>query len=111
MGRVHEEITEALRSFIEAQHLFFVATAPLSDAGHINVSPKGLDCFRVLSERRVAYLDMTGSGNETSAHLLENGRITILFCAFTGPPQVLRLYGTGRAVLPGDDGWSDLRPE
>ncbi|HET7233859.1 MAG TPA: pyridoxamine 5'-phosphate oxidase family protein [Longimicrobium sp.] len=110
MGKVVECITEELRAFIEAQPLFFVATAPLSPAGHVNLSPKGLDCFRVLSPTRVAYLDLTGSGNETAAHLQENARITFMFCAFGGPPRILRLYGTGGVVLPGHTQWAELAP-
>ena len=108
MGKVHPAITPELASFIEAQPLFFVATAPLSASGHVNLSPKGLDCFSVLSGDRVAYLDLTGSGNETAAHLMENGRITIMFCAFEGPPRILRLYGAGSVVLPGDARWGEL---
>jgi hypothetical protein len=108
MGKVHEHITEPLRAFIAQQHLFFVATAPLDAEGHINLSPKGLDCLRVLSENRVAYLDLTGSGNETAAHLMDNGRITLMFCAFSGAPNIVRLYGRGRAILPGDPEWEAL---
>jgi hypothetical protein len=110
MGKVVEEITDELRAFIQAQPLFFVGTAPLAADGHVNLSPKGLDCLRVLGPHRVAYLDLTGSGNETSAHLAQNGRITLMFCAFGGPPRILRLYGRGATVLPGDAGWDDLRP-
>lgn len=105
MGKFHDSIKPAHREFIEKQHLFFVATAPLSAEGHVNVSPKGLDCFRVLSEHEVAYMDLISSGNETSAHTLENGRITIMFCSFEGAPNILRLYGKGRAVLPGTPDW------
>jgi len=108
MGKVAECITGELQAFIEAQPLFYVATAPLSPAGHVNLSPKGLDCFRVLSPGRVAYLDLTGSGNETAAHLQENARITFMFCAFGGPPRILRLYGTGGVVLPGQPRWAEL---
>lgn len=93
---------------MERQHIFFVATAPLDTEGRINLSPKGLDTFRVLSEHRVAYMDFIGSGNETSAHLLENGRVTFMFCAFEGPPNILRLYGKGHAVLPGSADWDAL---
>lgn len=107
MGRVVACITPELKAFIEAQPLFFVATAPLSGEGHVNLSPKGLDCFRVLSPSRVAYLDLTGSGNETAAHLRENGRITFMFCAFAGPPRILRLYGAGEVVLPGSEAWEE----
>ena len=111
MGKTYDYVTPDLREFILAQKVFFVATAPLDAGGHVNLSPKGLDCFRVLSERRVGYLDLTGSGNETSAHLAENGRITFMFCAFDGPPNVLRLYGRGRTVLPGTPEWDALAPQ
>jgi hypothetical protein len=111
MARVHDSITPDLRAFIEAQRVFFVASAPLAADGHVNLSPKGLDSLRVLGDDRVAYLDLTGSGNETSAHLAENGRITIMVCAFEGPPRILRLFGTGRVMLPGDDGWDGLAAE
>jgi hypothetical protein len=108
MGKFYQSITEKLAEFIRAQPLFFVATAPLGAEGHVNLSPKGLDSFRVLGPNRVAYLDLTGSGNETSAHLAENGRVTFMFCAFSGPPNILRLYGRGRTVLPGDGAWDEL---
>ena len=109
MAKTFDSITPELRAFIEAQPLFFVATAPLSAGGHVNLSPKGYDTLRVLDANRVAYLDLTGSGNETSAHLLENGRVTFMFCAFDGAPKIVRLYGRGRTVLPGDEGWDELR--
>ena len=108
MGKTYENITPELREFIERQRMFFVATAPLEARGHVNVSPKGLDSLRVMGEKRVAYLDLTGSGNETSAHLEENGRITLMFCAFAGDPKILRLYGRGRTILAGADGWGEL---
>ena len=108
MGKTYENITPELREFIERQRMFFVATAPLEARGHVNVSPKGLDSLRVMGEKRVAYLDLTGSGNETSAHLEENGRITLMFCAFAGDPKILRLYGRGRTILAGADGWAEL---
>jgi hypothetical protein len=110
MGKVLDSIDSRTAAFIAAQPLFFVATAPLDAGGHINVSPTGLDCFRVLGPHRVAYLDLTGSGNETSAHLHENGRVTFMFCAFNGKPMILRLYGRGRTVLPDAGEWHDLRP-
>lgn len=110
MAKVFDEITPELREFIAAQPLFFVGSAPLAGDGHINLSPKGLDCFRVLTPHRVGYLDLTGSGNETSAHLLENGRITFMFCAFSGAPNILRLYGRGRVVLPNTTDWEMLYP-
>lgn len=108
MAKLYDVITADLADFIAKQPVFFVASAPLAAHGHVNLSPKGLDCLRVLSERQVAYMDLTGSGNETSAHLAENGRITFLFCAFEDAPQILRLYGQGRVVLPGDDEWETL---
>ena len=108
--KTYPEITKPIGKFITQQHLFFVASAPLGPDGHVNLSPKGLDCFHILSPQRVAYLDMIGSGNETSAHLLENGRITFMFCAFDGPPNILRLYGRGRTVLPGTPEWKELSP-
>ncbi|MBN8246355.1 MAG: pyridoxamine 5'-phosphate oxidase family protein [Verrucomicrobia bacterium] len=101
MGSVLEEITPELQEWIAAQKLFFVATAPLSAEGHINASPKGGDSFRVLGPRRVAYLDFTGSGAETIAHLRENGRIVVMFCAFTGAPRIVRLHGRGEVVREG----------
>jgi hypothetical protein len=94
--------------FIRQQPVFFVASAPLSPDGHVNLSPKGYDTFAVLSPNEVAYLDLTGSGNETSGHVAENGRITFMFCAFTGPPQILRLYGRGEVVLPETAAWDEL---
>jgi len=110
MGKITDTILDHHKSFIEHQKMFFVATAPLTANGHINLSPKGLDSFRVLSPTRVAYMDITGSGNETSAHILENGRITFMFCAFDGPPNILRLYGKGYTVLPTDTDWKVLSP-
>jgi hypothetical protein len=108
MGRAFDEITEQMRQFIVQQHIFFVATAPLADVGRVNLSPKGYDSFRLLDSRRVAYLDLTGSGAETIAHLRENGRITFMFCAFDGKPNIVRLYGRGRTVRPGDVEWTEL---
>ena len=108
MAKIHDHITNDLRAFIAQQRVFFVATAPLSADGHVNLSPKGTDCFLVLGPARVGYMDLIGSGNETAAHTLENGRITFVFCAFDGPPNILRLYGTGRAVRPGDAEWDGL---
>ena len=109
MGKILDHLTPELQSFVERQHVFFVATAPL-EGGHVNLSPKGRDAFRVLAPGRVAYLDLTGSGNETSAHLLENDRITIMFCAFEGQPLILRLYGQGRAMLKDSTEWDELVP-
>ena len=106
--KVFETIDGKLQKFIEKQQMFFVATAPLNADGHVNLSPKGLDCFRVLSPNHVAYLDLTGSGNETSAHLHENGRITFMFCAFKGSPNIVRLYGHGTTILPEMSEWDAL---
>lgn len=108
MGKSNTQIEDHHREFIESQHLFFVSTAPLNAEGHINLSPKGLDSFRILSPTKVAYMDIVGSGNETSAHILENGRITFMFCAFDGQPKILRLYGKGYTVLPDDAEWPEL---
>lgn len=108
MGRVFDGIDDGLAAFIAAQRVFFVATAPRDPGGHVNLSPKGLDGLRVLDPLTVAFLDLTGSGVETIAHLRDAGRITILFCAFEGPPRILRLFGRGEAVLPGDAGFAAL---
>ncbi len=110
MAKLYDNITDDLAAFIRAQPLFFVASAPLDLHGHVNLSPKGLDCLRILSPQQVAYVDLTGSGNETSAHLVENGRITFMFCAFAGPPRILRLYGHGRVVLPSTAAWDEYAP-
>jgi Pyridoxamine 5'-phosphate oxidase len=110
MAKFFEDITEYMRKFIEAQHMFFIASAPLSAEGHVNVSPKGRDSLRILSNHSVAYLDLIGSGNETSAHMLENGRVTIMWCAYDGPPNIVRLFGKGRTVLPSDPEFAELRP-
>lgn len=106
MAKFYPEITAALQKFIAEQHIFFTASA--STTGHVNVSPKGIDTFRCLDSRSVAYLDLTGSGNETSAHLIENGRLTIMFCSFTQQPLILRLYGQGSVVRPRDAAWHEL---
>ncbi|MBO3090228.1 pyridoxamine 5'-phosphate oxidase family protein [Cellulomonas dongxiuzhuiae] len=109
MGKVHEHIGERMRAWLLAQHVFFVATAPSGPDGHVNVSPKGVGgTFAVLDERTVAYVDLTASGSETIAHLRENGRITLMFCAFEGPPDIVRLHGRGRFVTLYDDGFDDL---
>lgn len=109
MGKLYERIDDNLRTFIETQPVFFVATAPLDREGHVNVSPKGLHSLRVLDDRTVAYIDFVGSGAETIAHLRENGRITLMFCAFTGSPKIVRLHGRGLVVEPSDSGFSALR--
>jgi hypothetical protein len=110
VGKSYDAIDARLQSWLEAQHVFFVGTAPLSVDGHVNVSPRGLrDTFRVVDDQTVAWLDLTGSGAETIAHLKENGRIVVMFCGFEGPPKVVRLHGRGRVVTPGDDGWDAHR--
>lgn len=107
MGQVHERIDDKLRAFIEAQHLYFVGTAPADVDGHVNLSPKGhRDTFAILDDTTVAYLDLTGSGVESLAHIRENGRVVVMFCAFEGPPDIVRLHGTGRVVLPEDPEWA-----
>ncbi|HTK98512.1 MAG TPA: pyridoxamine 5'-phosphate oxidase family protein [Pseudomonadales bacterium] len=102
MADTFERIDAQLRSWIERQHVFFVATAPRADDGLLNCSPKGLDSLRVLDDRTIAYLDLTGSGVETIAHLKENGRIILMLCAFDGPPRIVRLQGRGTVVHPGE---------
>ena len=110
MAKEFETITPELSAWIGKQRMFFVATAPLAGDGLVNCSPKGLDSFRITGPKEVAYLDLTGSGVETIAHLRENGRIVIMFCAFEGPPKIVRLQGTGSALLPGTDEFARLRP-
>jgi hypothetical protein len=99
MAKQYAQIEPPLRAFVERQQMFFVATA--ADGGRVNLSPKGLDALRVLDPDTVVYLDRTGSGNETAAHLRHDGRLTLMFCAFEGPPRILRLYGRGRALPAG----------
>jgi hypothetical protein len=108
MGKVFAELDERNAAFIRAQRMFFVATAPRSDDGFVNASPKGLDSFAILGPRSVAYVDLVGSGIETVAHVRENGRIVLLFCAFEGPPRLLRLHGRAEVVEPGDPDWDPL---
>ncbi|TJZ99018.1 pyridoxamine 5'-phosphate oxidase family protein [Actinacidiphila oryziradicis] len=111
MGKSYERIDGRLRTFIEGQKVFFTATAPLAGDGKVNVSPKGLDgSFAILDDLTVAYLDLGGSGAETIAHLRENGRITLMWCAFTGPPNIVRLYGHGEPVFRDDPRWDELLP-
>ena len=108
MGKTYERLDDRLVHFIERQKMFFVATAPMSAEGHVNVSPKGHDSFAVIDPHTVAYLDLGGSGIETHAHVKENGRITLMFCAFEGPPRILRLYGAGDAITFADPEFSEL---
>ena len=104
MGKIYERIEPHQRDWIARQALFFVGSAPLAADGHVNVSPKGpIDSLRVLDDHTVAYLDVVGSGAETIAHIRENGRVVVMFCAFDGPPRILRLHGTGEVVPAGDE--------
>lgn len=106
MAKFYDTITPRLQKFISNQKIFFVATAP--EEGRINLSPKGMDSLRVVGENRVLWLNVTGSGNETAAHLLENNRITIMMCSFEGAPNILRIYGKGRAIHPNDHEWEEV---
>jgi hypothetical protein len=108
MGKTQDRLDSELEAFLLSQRVFFVATAPLSASGHVNVSPKGLDSLRVLSPKTVAYVDYPGSGVETIAHLRENGRIVLMVCAFEGAPRVLRIHGKARAVEPQDPEFDGL---
>ena len=109
MGKLYDSIDEGLRNFILRQPVFFVATAPLSESGRINLSPKGLDSLRVLDDSTVAFADLTGSGVETIAHLKENSRIVLMFCAFEGPPKIVRLHGTGEVIETDHDEFAAFR--
>jgi hypothetical protein len=109
MGKMYEGLDDRLRQFIEGQHVFFVATAPTDVGQHMNVSPKGLDSLRVIDARTVVYLDFVGSGAETIAHLRDNGRMVMMFCAFLGPPNVVRLHGRGDVLEPADAEYGALR--
>lgn len=109
MGRVFDGIDDGLAAWIRAQHVFFVGTAPLAAGGHVNVSPKGpIESLRILGPRRIAYVDLIGSGAETVAHLRENGRIVVMLSAFAGPPRIVRLHGRGRVVQIGEPEFADL---
>ncbi len=108
MGKVYEVIDDSIRAWVGRQHMFFVGTAPLSEHGHVNLSPKGHDSLRILDGKTLAYLDYGGSGAETIAHVRENGRIVIMMCAFDGPPKIFRFYGDGEVVTPLDDGFEEL---
>lgn len=110
MGKQYDELTPELVQFIQAQKVFFVGTAPLSGGGHVNISPKGMDSLRVLDSRTLAYLDLTGSGVETIAHIKENGRLVFMFCAFEGSPLILRVHGLGTVLESDSDAFRELRP-
>lgn len=106
MGKQYQEIEPKHQEFIKEQKMFFVATA--APEGMVNLSPKGLDSLRILDKNRVIWLNLTGSGNETAAHLLENPRMTLMFCAFEGNPIILRLYGQAKVYHPRDAAWGEL---
>jgi len=106
MAKQFPKLNDRLTTFIHDQPIFFVSTAPME--GRVNCSPKGMDSLRVLGPNRIAWLNVTGSGNETAAHVLENRRMTLMWCAFNGAPLILRAFGTARAVHPGDEDWADL---
>jgi hypothetical protein len=106
MAQFYAQLTQELQAFIQKQKIFFTATAP--QEGRINLSPKGIDTLRCLDSQTVAYLDLTGSGNETAAHLYENGRMTIMFCSFSLQPLILRLYGIGKVIHPRNEEWETI---
>lgn len=108
MGKQYSELPGNLAGFITRQKMFFVGTAAAD--GRVNVSPKGMDTLRIITPKRVVWLNLTGSGNETAAHLREQSRITLMFCAFEGDPLILRLYGQARALHPRDPEWNTLLP-
>jgi Pyridoxamine 5'-phosphate oxidase len=109
MGKTYERLDGRLRDFIQAQHLFFTATAPLAETGTVNLSPKGLSgSYAVIDDLTVAYLDFAGSNAETIAHLRENGRITLMWCAFQGPPSIVRIHGRGEPIFRDDPRWPEL---
>jgi hypothetical protein len=108
VSKLLDRIDQKLATWLTEQHIFFVSTAPLSSEGHVNCSPKGGDSLRVLGEHEVAYLDYNGSGAETAAHLRENGRIVLMFCAFKGKPEIVRLHGRGEVLMSGDARFSEL---
>ena len=109
MAKQYDEITPKLKAFIEAQQLFFVGSAPLAQDGHVNISPKGMDSLRILDSRTVAYLDVSGSGAETIAHVKENGRLVMMFCAFNGPPLTVRLHGRAEVIEVANPEFDKLR--
>lgn len=108
MGKTYEEITPKLADWLARQKVFFVATAPLTPDGHVNCSPKGMDTFRIHGPCEVGYLDLTGSGIETAAHVRENGRMVFMFCSFSGPPKIVRLHGRGEVVAPASPAYQEL---
>lgn len=109
MAKTWPNINNELKAWIEKQPVYFLASAPLQGDGHINLSPRGLDSLRIINEREVIMLDLTGSGNETAAHLHENGRLTIMLCAFEGEPRILRLFGHGTVIRDSHETWQTYR--
>ncbi len=107
MAKFYSKLDDSSMAFIRQQNIFFTATAP--GDGRINLSPKGMDSLRILNEHTLAYLDVTGSGNETAAHILDNGRLTLMLCSFDDSPLIMRLYGRGEVISPLDDKWSEMR--
>ena len=105
MSKTYPALTSELKTWIAQQPLFFLASAPLQADGHINLSPRGLDSLRIINDQELVILDFTGSGNETAAHLHENARLTVMLCAFSGDPKILRLYGHGEVIRPGQPAW------
>jgi hypothetical protein len=110
MSQRYDAITPELTAWIAAQKVFFISTAPLAESGHVNCSPKGGDSFRLTGPMEAVYQDFTGSGAETVAHLRENGRILVMFCAFEGSPRIVRLHGRGKVITPGEPGFAELAP-
>jgi len=110
VGKLYQHLTAELIEFIQSQDLFFVGSAPRADDGHINISPKGMDCLRVLDEHTLAYLDVTGSGVDTIAHVRENRRLVMMFCAFKGRPLILRIHGWAEVLQTCDAEFQQLRP-
>jgi len=109
MAKVHPKIDKDLKSWIEKQPMYFLASAPLEGEGRVNLSPRGLDSFRVIGDNEVVMLDLVGSGNETASHLKQNGRLTVMFCAFENEPRILRLFGAGKVIRPEDATWNQYR--
>lgn len=109
MAKTYPALTAELKDWIARQPLYFLGSAPLQADGHVNLSPRGLDSLRIIGDTELAILDLTGSGNETAAHLHENGRLTVMLCAFSGDPKILRLYGRGRVIRPDDNKWTSYR--
>lgn len=109
MAKTYPTLTPQLKDWISRQPLYFLASAPLASDGHVNLSPRGLDSLRITGDNELVLLDLTGSGNETAAHLLENGRLTVMLCAFSGDPKILRLYGQGRVIQPNHADWDQYR--